>query len=601
MDPEKIQEILNWPTPRSIFEVRSFHGLASFYRKIIRGFSEVCAPLVKTIKERNQPFKWTEAVERNFKLLKKLITEKPVVTLPNFDKISQVVTNASGIEIGVVLSHEQRPIAYFSEKMNEAKWKYSSYDKELYAIVRSLNKWRHYLFPKEFVLYSDNHALQLINNQPKLSQKHAKWVEFLYSFTFAIKHTSGKSNKVDYALNGVNLVVQEMKIDILGFEEMVDMYKGTNFKEIYAVVKNPVIHNRSQWFDYLIQGGLMFKNNKLCIPRCSMRVCQHAKGRSQNTGLYHPLPILNRPWDVVNMDFVFGLPKTERGYDFIYVVIDRFSKMYHFIACRKTSDATHIANLFFSKIVRLHGFLVSIVSDRDTKFMGHFYRTLWRKLGTNLTFSSPYHPQTDGQTEVVNRSLGNILRSLVYKNPKQWDLALVHTEFSYNDTPNRSTRMSPLHIFFCMHPRGVYELRDLGMQETRSAKAEEFVEQMQKLQEDVNQRLKESSKKYKQSDDEKRTKKEFQVGDLVMAYLRKERFLVGTYNNLKMKKIGPCRILRKFFSNAYKIEQPKGIGISLIFKHADLYLYKKTEAKSHDEPIEEEVKTLNWEEQMPNT
>ena len=98
--------------------------------------------------------------------------------------------------------------------------------------------------------------------------------------------------------------------------------------------------------------------------------------------------------------------------------------MAHFIACKKTNDATNIANLFFSEIVKLHGLPLSIVSDKDTQFVGHFWRSLWNKLGTNLIFSSSYHPQIDGQTEVVNRSLGNILRSLVYEHPKQWDLVL---------------------------------------------------------------------------------------------------------------------------------------------------------------------------------
>jgi hypothetical protein len=249
---------------------------------------------------------------------------------------------------------------------------------------------------------------------------------------------------------------------------MKDMYaRYVDFGEAYEATENPVLRDRSPWIDYMIQEGLLFRSNQQCIPKCSMRenllkekhsgglvghfghdktfaklresyflpgmrkdvkrfiercrICQHSKGRKQNVGLYQPLPIPEIPWEAISMDFLLGLLRTQRGVDSIFVVVDRFSKMAHFIPCQKTSDATYIANLFLKEVIRLHGLPKSIVSDRDTKFIGHFWRTLWKKLGTNLAFSSAYHPQTDGQIEVVNKILGDLLRSLVTEHHSSWD------------------------------------------------------------------------------------------------------------------------------------------------------------------------------------
>ena len=162
MDGETIKAIMEWPSPKSVFEVISFHGFASFYRKFIRNFSKINASIIDTIKKDRKTFKWTAEVEKNFQLLKRKITEKPILIFLDFNKPFQVKCDASGEAIGAVLSQEDRHVAYFSEKLNESEKKYSSYENEFYAVVQSLKKWRHYLMSKEFILYTDNHALQYI-------------------------------------------------------------------------------------------------------------------------------------------------------------------------------------------------------------------------------------------------------------------------------------------------------------------------------------------------------------------------------------------------------------------------------------------------------
>jgi ribonuclease HI len=139
--------------------------------------------------------------EKSFNILKEKITEQPIMVLPNFGKTFQVRCDASGVAIGAVLSQDNRPVSYLSEKLNETKGNFSTYDKEFYAIIQALKKWRHYLIPKEFVLYSDNQVLQFINRQEKLNQKHPKWIEFMQNFTFFIRNISGNANKVVDALS----------------------------------------------------------------------------------------------------------------------------------------------------------------------------------------------------------------------------------------------------------------------------------------------------------------------------------------------------------------------------------------------------------------
>src|SRR3954469_12498997 len=187
VDSSKIEAIHNWPTPMNVSQVRSFHGLAGFYRRFVKDFSTIAAPL-NDLTKKGVPFVWGVAQDLAFDELKRLLTSAPLLALPDFAKQFEVECDASGIGIGGVLMQEGRPIAYFSEKISGARINYPVYDKELYALVRVLEVWQHYLWPKEFIIHSDHEALKYLKAQSNLHRRLAKWVEFIESFPYIIKH-----------------------------------------------------------------------------------------------------------------------------------------------------------------------------------------------------------------------------------------------------------------------------------------------------------------------------------------------------------------------------------------------------------------------------
>jgi len=156
----------------------------------------------------------------------------------------------------------------------------------------------------------------------------------------------------------------------------------------------------------------------------------------------------------------------------------------------------HVANLFFKEIVRLHGMPRSIVSDRNTKFLSYFWKTLWFKLGTKLLFSTTCHPQTDGQTEVVNRTLGTLLRALIKKNLKTWEECLPHIEFAYNHVVHSASKYSPFQIVYGFNPISPFDLIPLPLSERVSIDGKKKAELVQQIHENVRRNIEEKTKLY---------------------------------------------------------------------------------------------------------
>jgi hypothetical protein len=536
VDEEKVKAIKEWPTPKSITEVRSFHGLASFYRRFVKDFSTQAASLTEIVKK-SVGFKWGSEQDRAFIEIKERLCGAPLLALPDFSKTFEIECDALGIGIGAVLMQEKRPIAYFSEKLNGAALNYPTYDKELYALVRALETWQYYLWPKEFVIYTDHESLKHLKGQGKLNRRHAQWMEFIETFPYVIKYKQGKENIVDDALSRRYALISTLNAKLLGFEYVKELYvNDDDFASVFAACE------KAAFGKFYRLDGYLFRENRLCVPNSSMRellvreahggglmghfgvrktldvlhehffwpkmkrdvervcsrcvTCRQAKSSVLPHGLYTPLPVPSAPWVDISMDFVLGLPRSRKGRDSIFMVVDRFSKMAHFISCHKTDDTTHIADLFFRKIVRLHGVPRSIVSDRDVKFLSYFWKVLWGKLGTKLLFSTTCHPQTNGQTEVVNRTLSTLLRTIIQKNLKNWEDCLPFIEFAYNRSVHSTTDFSPFEIIYGFNPLTPLDLLPLPVNERTSLDGQKKAEMVKKLHESVRQHIEKKNEQY---------------------------------------------------------------------------------------------------------
>jgi IS30 family transposase len=171
---------------------------------------------------------------------------------------------------------------------------------------------------------------------------------------------------------------------------------------------------------------------------CHRMKASHLK----SAGVLQPLSIPMWKWDDISMDFIVGLPLTARKKDSIWVIVDRLTKTAHFIAVHTTYSVQQYAELYMDQIVRLHGILKTIISDRGTQFVARFWEQLHECLGTKLIRSSSYHPQTDGQTERINQILEDMLRASILHFDKSWDKCLSLAEFSYNNSYQASLKMA---------------------------------------------------------------------------------------------------------------------------------------------------------------
>ncbi|KAL0545305.1 hypothetical protein IC582_015183 [Cucumis melo] len=409
VDSEKIKAVADWPCPTNIREVRGFLGLTGYYRRFVQHYGSIAAPLTQLLKKGG--FKWNEDAEESFRKLKSAMMSLPTLALPNFTLPFEIETDASGFGVGAVLIQSKRPIAFYSHTLSMRDRARPVYERELMAVVLSIQRWRPYLLRAKFVVKTDQKSLKFLLEQRVIQPQYQKWLSKLLGYSFEVVYKPGLENKAADALSRrppdihLNSISVPYWMDLETIKEEVE--KDEKLKKIVASLRK---EDENQTSKFTLKNSLLHYKNRLVISKASSLIpailntfhdsvvgghsgflrtckrlaselywegmksdvkkhcescitCQRNKSLALSpTGLLMPLEIPNQIWSDISTDFIDGLPKA-KGWDVILVVVDRLSKYSHFLALKHPYTAKTVAEIFVKEIVRLHGFPTSIVSD----------------------------------------------------------------------------------------------------------------------------------------------------------------------------------------------------------------------------------------------
>ncbi|GKB44630.1 ty3-gypsy retrotransposon protein [Tanacetum coccineum] len=614
VDPKKVSAVSEWPIPMSQRHVRGFLGLAGYYRRFIKDYATLAAPLSDLLQKNG--FKWGGPEDAAFSALKDRLTHAPILCLPNFEDTFVIEADASGVGIGAVLLQNGRPLGYFSRKLGPRMRVAATYQKELFAIVEAVYKWRQYLVGRRFTIRTDHRSIKELMQQVIQTPLQQKYVRKLMGFDFDIEYKTGASNLVADALSRVfeeddevtsafmSLsrpvvgLLDDLKHENATLDELCQIHRRMDQGETLDGFhrEHGLLLFRQRYFlgvESKLKEGLlaefhstpsaghggvkkmlvglaalfywkgMRRSIEEFIKKCL--VCQQTKYSTQASGgLLQPLPIPTVVWEDVSMDFITGMP-VFKGLTVILVVVDRFTKYAHFGTLPTSFNASKVAELFMDMVVKHHGFPKTIVSDRDPIFVSTFWKQLFKASGTQLNLSTAYHPQTDGQTEVVNRGLEQYLRAMVLDRPQQWVRLLSWAEFSYNTSYHSSIKMTPFQALYGRVPPSIIPYPPGS---SKVAAIDELLVERNVLLRQLKENLFAARNRMEMQANRSRREVEFNVGDKVLVKLQPYRQITlarRLSNKLAKRYYGPFEILERVGKVDYRLGLPPTSKIQSVF------------------------------------
>ena len=629
---KKVSAILDVPPPKTVKEVRSFIGLASWYRRFVPNFSTLIAPLTELTKK-NVKFIWNDNCDNAFTTIKQLLVSAPILSCPDFSRPFVLQTDASSFGLGAVLTQPyedgEKVICYLSRSLSRQERRYSVTELELLAIIFAVEKLRSYLDGVEFTVITDHSSILWLDRLQNPSGRLCRWALRLQAFKFKIIHRPGKQNVVpDFLSRSVPC------IDAVCAENISDRWYIKMLKDVDSYpdkFPNWRIEN-GKLFKHLPDGIPEFCNNfssswKLVVPKDDRRklihenhddvtsghvgvyktywklrskfywpkmrsdvskyiracqTCQQIKPEQKApAGLMGTRPKISYPWQMISLDFMGPFVRSSGGYKYLLVVTDYFSK-YVLVHPLRVATGPSLCKFVEEQIFLMYGVPEILICDNGSQMKSKNFQKLCSRYGCNISYTPAFYPRSD-PTERTNRTVKSMIMAYVKDNHKLWDKNLASLACAIRSSKSETTGFTPFYVNFGREyvANGKdYKTRLVG--QVNNSLDEEIENRrvgFVKLYEEVSDKILKAQERNRHSYNLRRRQVSFNVGDLVW---RKNKVLSDASNHfmakLAPKFVGPFVVHRKIGNVTYELRDPSTSSISKSTWHVqDLKPYVPTQ------------------------